>query len=72
MTRITLVCFVENKRLNHLMQKMRMQYYISIQRCPLGFWYALPESMVMRKISDDQFNGHVEKLYPGKRPCIYY
>lgn len=51
-------------------QQVRKQQYISIHRCPLGFWYSLTKAS-LQTISNDLFKGRMEKVYPYHRPeCI--
>ena len=48
---------------------MLKQQPISIhQRSPLGAWFALPKPAAMQTISNDRFNGRMEKMYHLKRP----
>jgi hypothetical protein len=51
---------------------MRKQQHIPIQRCFSGFWHSLTQATVLQTISNDLFNGRMEKVYPYRRPeCIH-
>ncbi len=48
---------------------MLKQQYIAIhQRSSLGAWCALSKPAAMQTISNDRFNGRMEKVYSIKRP----
>lgn len=51
---------------------MQEQHYISIQRCPLGFWHSLPQATALQTVNSDLFKGRMEKVYPYHRSrCIH-
>jgi hypothetical protein len=51
---------------------MRRQYYISIQKCPLGFWHSQAGATSLQPVSNDRFNDRMEKMYPAKRPWYFH